>query len=49
MTRLFRRWIAYAVLSVSMVAATVGACYGEDKVVTVTAKHNSDVAWRPGT
>jgi sulfonate transport system substrate-binding protein len=35
MTRLFRRWIAYAVLSVSMVAATVGASYGEDKVVRI--------------
>jgi len=35
MTRLFRRWIAYAVLSVSMVAATVGASYGQDKVVRI--------------
>ena len=35
MTRLFRRWIAYAVLSVSMVAATVGASYGQDRVVRI--------------
>ncbi|QPF83673.1 sulfonate ABC transporter substrate-binding protein [Bradyrhizobium genosp. L] len=35
MTRLFRRWIAYAVLSVGMVAATVGASYGQDKVVRI--------------
>ncbi|WP_076861710.1 sulfonate ABC transporter substrate-binding protein [Bradyrhizobium mercantei] len=35
MTRLFRRWVARAVLSVSIVAASVGASYGQDKVVRV--------------
>ncbi|MCC8983565.1 sulfonate ABC transporter substrate-binding protein [Bradyrhizobium acaciae] len=35
MTRLFRRWIARAVLSVSIVAASVGASYGQDKVVRI--------------
>src|SRR5438105_11491724 len=35
MTRLFQRWIASAVLSISMVAATVGASYGQDKVVRI--------------
>ncbi|MTV15853.1 MULTISPECIES: sulfonate ABC transporter substrate-binding protein [Bradyrhizobium] len=35
MTRLFRRWIARAVLSLSIVAATVSASYGEDKVVRI--------------
>ena len=35
MTRLFQRWIACAVLSVSMVASTVGASYGQDKVVRI--------------
>ncbi|MDH2384174.1 sulfonate ABC transporter substrate-binding protein [Bradyrhizobium sp. CER78] len=35
MTRLFRRWIARAVLSVSIVAATVSASYGQDKVVRI--------------
>jgi sulfonate transport system substrate-binding protein len=35
MTRLFQRLIASAVLSVSMVAATVGASYGQEKVVRI--------------
>ncbi|GIQ74764.1 sulfonate ABC transporter substrate-binding protein [Bradyrhizobium sp. RD5-C2] len=35
MTRLFRRWVARAVLSVSIVAATVGASYGQEKVVRI--------------
>ncbi|MBR1159180.1 sulfonate ABC transporter substrate-binding protein [Bradyrhizobium elkanii] len=35
MTRLFRRWVARAVLSLSIVAATVSASYGEDKVVRI--------------
>lgn len=35
MTRLFRRWVARAVLSVSIVAATVSASYGEEKVVRI--------------
>lgn len=35
MTRLFRRWIAHAVLSISIVAATVSASYGEDKLVRI--------------
>ncbi|BBB97076.1 sulfonate transport system substrate-binding protein [Bradyrhizobium japonicum] len=35
MTRLFRRWIARGVLSLSIVAATVSASYGEDKVVRI--------------
>src|SRR2546421_3560625 len=35
MTRLFQRLLASAVLSISMVAATVGASYGQDKVVRV--------------
>ncbi|MCC8967850.1 sulfonate ABC transporter substrate-binding protein [Bradyrhizobium sp. Pear76] len=35
MTRLFRRWVARAVLSVSIVAASVGASYGQDKVVRI--------------
>ncbi|MGY3442995.1 MULTISPECIES: sulfonate ABC transporter substrate-binding protein [unclassified Bradyrhizobium] len=35
MTRLFRRWVARAVLSVSIVAASVGATYGQDKVVRI--------------
>ncbi|PDT75979.1 sulfonate ABC transporter substrate-binding protein [Bradyrhizobium sp. C9] len=35
MTRLFRRWVAHAVLSVSIVAATVSASYGEEKVVRI--------------
>ena len=35
MTRLFRRWVARAVISVSIVAATVGASYGQDKVVRI--------------
>ncbi|MCP1966733.1 sulfonate transport system substrate-binding protein [Bradyrhizobium elkanii] len=35
MTRLFRRWIARAVLSLSIVAATVSASYGEEKVVRI--------------
>ncbi|MHC2244420.1 sulfonate ABC transporter substrate-binding protein [Bradyrhizobium elkanii] len=35
MTRLFRRWIARAVLSLSIVAATVGASYGQEKVVRI--------------
>ncbi|MBR0798343.1 sulfonate ABC transporter substrate-binding protein [Bradyrhizobium jicamae] len=35
MRRLFRRWIARAVLSLSMVAATVGVSYGQDKVVRI--------------
>lgn len=35
MTRSFRRWVARAVLSVSIVAATVGASYGQEKVVRI--------------
>jgi sulfonate transport system substrate-binding protein len=35
MTRFIRRWITSAVLSVSIVAATVGASYGQDKVVRI--------------
>jgi sulfonate transport system substrate-binding protein len=35
MTRLIKRWIASAVLSISMVAATVGVSYGQDKVVRI--------------
>src|SRR5438477_12743621 len=35
MTRVFQRLIASAVLSISMVAATVGASYGQDKVVRI--------------
>src|SRR4051794_38576551 len=35
MTRLFQRLLTSAVLSVSMVAATVGASYGQDKVVRI--------------
>ncbi|MGY4477084.1 sulfonate ABC transporter substrate-binding protein [Bradyrhizobium sp. USDA 3364] len=35
MTRLFRRWVARAVLSVSIVAAAVGASYGQEKVVRI--------------
>ncbi|HWZ40997.1 MAG TPA: sulfonate ABC transporter substrate-binding protein [Bradyrhizobium sp.] len=35
MKHLVRSWIARAVLSVSLVAATVGASYGEDKVVRI--------------
>ena len=35
MTRLFRRWVARAVISVSIVAATVGASNGQDKVVRI--------------
>ncbi|UGA44581.1 sulfonate ABC transporter substrate-binding protein [Bradyrhizobium quebecense] len=35
MTRLFRRWVARAVLSVSIVAASVGASYGQEKVVRI--------------
>ncbi|SDI27948.1 MULTISPECIES: sulfonate ABC transporter substrate-binding protein [Bradyrhizobium] len=35
MTRLIRRWIASAVLSVSIVAAAVSASYGLDKVVRI--------------
>ncbi|WP_375787419.1 sulfonate ABC transporter substrate-binding protein [Bradyrhizobium sp. Pha-3] len=35
MTRLLRRWVARAVLSVSIVAATVGASYGQEKVVRI--------------
>ena len=35
MTRLFQRLLASAVLSISMVAATVGASYGQDKVVRI--------------
>jgi len=35
MTRLFQRWITSALLSISMVAATVGASYGQDKVVRI--------------
>jgi sulfonate transport system substrate-binding protein len=35
MTRLIRRWIASAVLSVSIVAAAVSASYGQDKVVRI--------------
>jgi sulfonate transport system substrate-binding protein len=33
--RRFKRWIAAAVLSISAVAATVGASYGQDKVVRI--------------
>src|SRR5258708_2015581 len=35
MTRLFQRLLASAVLSISMVAATVGVSYGQDKVVRI--------------
>ena len=35
MKHLIRSWIARAVLSLSLVAATVGASYGEDKVVRI--------------
>jgi sulfonate transport system substrate-binding protein len=35
MTRLIRRWIASAVLSVSIVAAAVSASYGQDKMVRI--------------
>jgi sulfonate transport system substrate-binding protein len=35
MTRLIRRWIASAVLSVGIVAAAVSASYGQDKVVRI--------------
>ena len=35
MTRLFQRLIASAVLSIGIVAATVGASYGQDKVVRI--------------
>ncbi len=35
MTRLIQRLLASAVLSISMVAATVGASYGQDKVVRI--------------
>src|ERR1700758_224254 len=35
MTRLFRRWFARAVLSVGIVAASVGASYGQEKVVRI--------------
>ncbi|HEY7845189.1 MAG TPA: sulfonate ABC transporter substrate-binding protein [Bradyrhizobium sp.] len=35
MKHLVRSWIARAVLSISLVAATVGASYGEDKVVRI--------------
>ena len=35
MTRFIRRWITNAVLSVSLVAATVGAAYGQEKVVRI--------------
>lgn len=35
MTRFIRRWITSAVLSVSLVAATVGASYGQEKVVRI--------------
>jgi sulfonate transport system substrate-binding protein len=35
MTRLIRRWITSAVLSVSIVAAAVSASYGQDKVVRI--------------
>ena len=35
MTRLIRRWIASAVLSVSIVAAAVSASYGQDKTVRI--------------
>ena len=35
MTRLFQRLLASALLSISMVAATVGASYGQDKVVRI--------------
>ena len=35
MTRLIQRLLASAVLSIGMVAATVGASYGQDKVVRI--------------
>ena len=35
MKRFVQRWITHAVLSISLVAATVGASYGEDKVVRI--------------
>lgn len=48
MMRLLQRWIAGAVLSVTLVAAIVSACYGREKIVPKPIKI-SDVAWRPGT
>jgi sulfonate transport system substrate-binding protein len=35
MKRFIQRWITHAVLSISLVAATVSACYGEGKVVRI--------------
>jgi len=35
MTRLIKRWIASAMLSMSIVGATVGMSYGQDKVVRI--------------
>lgn len=35
MTRLIKRWIATAMLSMSIVGATVGMSYGQDKVVRI--------------
>jgi sulfonate transport system substrate-binding protein len=35
MRRFIQRWITHAMLSISLVAATVGASYGEDKVVRI--------------
>lgn len=51
MMRLFRRWIARAVLSLSIVAATVGASYGRDASCSdiSPAQQISDVAWRART
>src|SRR5882762_4705255 len=35
MTRFIRRWITSALLSISIVAASVGASYGQEKVVRI--------------
>ena len=35
MKRLIKRWIASAMLSMSIVGATVGLSYGQDKVVRI--------------
>jgi hypothetical protein len=44
MTRFVQRWIANAVLSISMVAATVGASYGQQKPVGIgNPQHDESV------
>jgi sulfonate transport system substrate-binding protein len=35
MTRLIKRWVASAMLSLAIVGATVGLSYGQDKVVRI--------------